>query len=393
MQDREKKILILTVAAHALVHVFDGMVAPLIPLLVVEFGTNYFQIGLVVTVFSILFGLGALPAGMLADRIGPRRLISGYLLGAGGAFAMVGLAGSYWSYMVIMALAGLFCSTYHPAANTLIGKEIAARGNAFGIHGIAGSVGTAAAPVIVAWLGSRAGWRAPHVLFGAVGVLVALYSLRIPVRADYSGEAQRPRIKLATEIAPLSSMVAFYAAAALGGLSYRAIMTFLPSFMGERVAVAGVDIVTAGGMMATLTLLSGAVGQFVGGRLVDRRSPDWLYVIALGGSMFFLLVMVNGGVFVIVVAAILFAFFNFMVQPIQNDMLARYIPSERLGTAYGIHFLLVFGAGSFGAAGAGLIADRAGLGAVFYAAVIAFFLSALLIGFMIWNKRRAHVAR
>lgn len=387
MGERERKILILTVAAHALVHVFDGMVAPLIPLLVREFETNYFRIGIVVTIFSILFGLGSLPAGFLSDRIGPRRLITGYLFGAGIAFIGVSLAGSYWSYAAIMALAGFFCSTYHPAANTLIGKEIAARGNAFGIHGIAGSLGTAAAPVVVAWLGSRAGWRVPHIVFGALAIVVAIYSLWIPVRAHYSADSDRPRVKLATEVAPLSSMVAFYAAAALIGLAYRANMTFLPAFMGQRVLLDGVDVVTAGGAIATLTLLSGAVGQYVGGRLVDRFSPDRLYVMALAGSIVFLFFMVVGGVVVLVVSAILFALFYFMVQPIQNDMLARYIPSERLGTAYGIHFLLVFGAGSFGGAGAGFIADRAGLGAVFLASIGAFIISLLLIGFMVWNRR------
>lgn len=386
MHDRERKILLLAVAAHALVHVFDGMIAPLIPLLVREFETNYFRIGIVVTIFSILFGLGALPAGMLADRIGPRRLITGYLLGAGAAFMAVSMAGSYWGYAVIMGVAGLFCSTYHPAANTIIGKEIAARGNAFGIHGIAGSVGTAAAPVMVAWLGSRMGWRMPHIVFGAVAVLVALYSLRIPVKADYGEGEERPRVSLATEIAPLASMVAFYAAAALTGLAYRANMTFLPSFMGERVSVAGVDVVTMGGVMATLTLLSGAVGQYAGGRLVDRFSPDRLYMIALSGSTLFLLLMILGNAVILVLSAVVFAFFYFMVQPIQNDMLARYIPSERLGMAYGIHFLFVFGAGSFGGAGAGFIADRAGLGAVFIASIVCFLLSMVLIGFMIRNR-------
>ena len=208
MHERERKILLLTVGSHALVHVFDGMIAPLLPLLVREFNTNYFRIGIVVTLFSVLFGAGWLPAGFLADRIGPRRLITVYLFGAGAALIAVTAVGSYWVYAAVMAVVGLFCSTYHPAANTLIGKEIAARGNAFGIHGIAGSVGTAAAPVMIAWLGSRAGWRAPHLLFGVAAVFVALYSLRIPVRAPDRG-ADRPSVTLAAVRAPMLSLVVF----------------------------------------------------------------------------------------------------------------------------------------------------------------------------------------
>lgn len=391
MQERERKILLLTVGSHALVHIFDGIIAPLLPLLVREFNTNYFRIGIVVTLFSVLFGAGSLPAGFLADRIGPRRLITVYLFGAGAALIAVSAVGSYWVYAVVMAVVGLFCSTYHPAANTLIGKEIAARGNAFGIHGIAGSVGTAAAPVMVAWLGSRAGWRAPHLLFGVAAVLAALASLRIPVRAP-DHEVDRPSVKLASVRAPMLSLVVFFVAAAMLGLGYRATMTFLPAYMGERVTFAGIDAVTAGGMLATLTLLSGAVGQYAGGRLVDRHSPEKLYLVALVISTLFLTLMIVGGAVVLVLSAVVFALFYFAVQPVQNDILARYVPPDGLGAAYGLHFLLVFGGGSFGGAGAGLVADRFGLAAVFVATLVTFGISLAAIGILVLNRPRIHHA-
>ncbi len=377
MTGRERNILLLTVVAHALVHIFDGMIAPLIPLLVREFNTDFFRVGIVVSMFSILFGAGALPAGLIADRLGPRRLISAYLIGAGALFLAVGAAGGLWVYGALMAGAGLFCSTYHPAANTLIGKEIAERGNAFGIHGIAGSLGTAAAPVIVAWLGSRAGWRAPHMMFGAIAVGVGLISLRLPVRAP---DVVRSRVAGPLKsYAPVLSLVAFYLAAGILGLAYRGTMTFLPAFMGERIVVAGVDSVTTGGMMATLTLLSGAVGQYVGGRLTDRMAPEPLYVIALVVSTVFLFLVLVGTPVLLVISAAIFALFYFAVQPIQNDILARYVAPDSLGAAYGLHFLVVFGAGAFAGAGGGYLADRFGLAAVFVATLVCFVIATALI--------------
>jgi len=79
----ERKILGLTTSSHSLVHMYEGVLPPLIPLLVGEFSTDYFHLGIVVTVFSYAFGLGSLPAGYLSDRVGPRRLITLYLFGAG----------------------------------------------------------------------------------------------------------------------------------------------------------------------------------------------------------------------------------------------------------------------------------------------------------------------
>ena len=72
----EKKIMGLVSASHGLVHLYEGVLPPLLPLVMAEFGAEYFTMGIIVTIFSFAFGLGSLPAGILADKIGPRRLIS-----------------------------------------------------------------------------------------------------------------------------------------------------------------------------------------------------------------------------------------------------------------------------------------------------------------------------
>jgi hypothetical protein len=55
--NREKKHIIgLTTTSHFLAHLFEGVLPPLIPLLIMEFSTDYFHLGLVVTIFSYAFG-------------------------------------------------------------------------------------------------------------------------------------------------------------------------------------------------------------------------------------------------------------------------------------------------------------------------------------------------
>ncbi len=46
-----------------------------------------------------------------------------------------------------MGLMGAFCSTFYPAADTLISLGVRKKGTAFGINGIAGSAGVALVPV------------------------------------------------------------------------------------------------------------------------------------------------------------------------------------------------------------------------------------------------------
>ena len=348
MNKEEKRIITLTSGSHALVHLFEGVLPPLIPLLMLEFGTDYFHLGLVVTVFSYAFGIGSLPAGYLADKIGPRRLITLFLFGAGILAMGVWSMNSLVNYGILMGGIGFFCSTYHPASNTLISLGIREKGKAFGIHGIAGSLGVAAVPVLSAWIGSALGWRMPHVLYGIFGILVGFYSLTIPRRPEVREKEMLHRKATTPLILSYFNLILFFLSAMALGLTYKGIMTFLPAYMGESIHIGGLELgkVALGGTVATIALLSGALGQYVAGRGVDRFQAERLYLGAiLLGTVFVFLMAVSENL-ILVLSAVMYAFFYFATQPIQNYLLSTYLPKNRHGLGYGIHFCITFGIGS-----------------------------------------------
>lgn len=392
MNKDEKRIITLTTASHGLVHLLEGVLPPLIPLVMAEFGTDYFHLGLIVTVFSYAFGIGSLPAGYLADRVGPRRLITLYLFGAGAMGVAVWPLSSLFTYGVLMGFIGLFCSTYHPASNTLISLAVREKGKAFGIHGIAGSLGVATVPVLSAWIGTAMGWRAPHVFFGLVGIGVGLYSLSIPRPvvsfSKVSGKVDPGRSS--DSISYLNLAIFFLSAMSLG-LTYKGIMTFLPSYMGEKVQLSFItNTVALGGTVATIALLSGALGQYLAGRGVDRYKAERLYLGSIFMGTIFVFLMAASSGMVLVVAAVLYAFFYFSTQPIQNYILSTYLPKHRHGLGYGIHFFVTFGIGSTSAAVCGYLADHFGLKVVFYAMGICFILAFCLSSILLFriSKRK-----
>jgi len=372
----------LTIGSHSLVHLFEGVLPPLIPLLILEFSTDYFHLGLVVTVFSYAFGLGSLPAGILADKFGPRRLISIYLFGAGLSAILVWPVNTLWSYGIIMGVIGMCCSTYHPASNTLISLSMANKGHAFGIHGIAGSLGVAGVPVLSAFIGSIFGWRAPHVLCGLLGIFLGVYSLSVAEhRAPSIGRSDGQTNTAGLDRKTFLTIIVFFLSATALGMSYKGIMTFLPIYMGTRVnlGVMNLNTVTLGGTITTLALASGAVGQYLAGRLVDRHSAERLYLGAVIIGMICVFVMAFSTNVLLVISAVIYAFFYFSTQPIQNYLISRYLPEHRHGLGYGIHFFRSFGVGSTAAAISGYIADQVGLEAVFIFAGLCFFMSACMV--------------
>ena len=90
-------------------------------------------------------------------------------------------------------------------------------------------------------------------------------------------------------------------------------MTFLPAYMGQNVHLnfLNLDTVTIGGTIATLALLSGAVGQYLAGRLLDHYKPERLYLGAVVFGTMFVFLMSKGAHIILVAAAILYAFFYF----------------------------------------------------------------------------------
>ncbi|MGD2269900.1 MAG: MFS transporter [Desulfobacterales bacterium] len=370
MNREEKKIMVLTTGSHSLVHFFEGVLPPVMPLVMKDFGTDYFTMGLIVAVFSYAFGLGSLPAGMLADKIGPRRLITFYLFGAGITCTLVMMGGTLWLYGLIMGLLGAFCSIYHPSSNTLISRSIRTKGNAFGIHGIAGSLGVASVPLLSAWIGTLLGWRTPHLVFGSMGVAIGCYSLTLP---RYSTHVSRVPGEsgisdtAGNRLSYLNLTLFFMSATALG-LTYKGIMTFLPTYMSQKVQVQiwNLDAVAIGGAIATAALLSGALGQYLAGRLTDRFQPERIYLGAVILGTVFVFMMAMSANFILVVSAILYALFYFSTQPTQNYLVSKYLPVQRHGLGYGILFIVTFGVGSTAAAVSGYLADNFGLESVFY---------------------------
>ena len=290
----------------------------------------------------LLFGLGALPAGIAADRLGGRRVILAGLLIAGLSTCLAAGSQPGWSLALALCGIGAGASLYHPAGTGLLSRAVGARGRALGINGVYGNLGIALSPLITSLLVEALGWRQTFLATGGVILLATLAFSRL--RIQEPGPAQALAETSAGEASNYGRAVFAFAvlcaAATLGGFMYRGNTVAQPALFAENISFMGY------GAAASLAMLLGTVGQYIGGRIADRHDLRIAYLGFQLASLPALVVIASATEWPLLVASSIYAFFALGMQPIENSLFAVLTPEKWRSTAYGLKFVLTFGIGS-----------------------------------------------
>ncbi len=379
--------------AHGSSHFFHMLLPPLFPAFIRDFGLSYSELGLLVTVFFVISGIGQALAGFVVDRIGARPV----LFAAMGLFAAAALAAAaaqgFSGLMLAACLAGLGNAPFHPADFTVLNKRVshARLGHAFSVHGISGNLGWAAAPVFLIGISTATGsWRiaAACAALWALLVLAALVLGRHAID-DRLGEPRR--VPKAAGGASEPHVLAFLKLPAIwlcfsfffwSTVSLSAVQSFAGPALGQ---MHGLPL-TVTAFVVTGYMLFGAAGMVVGGFLVVRTERlERLIGWALAASAALLLVVASGwlpGVLAIGVAAMA-GFGTGLAGPSRDMLIKRSAPPGATGRVYGTVYSGLDVGFAIGAPVFGWLLDRGEPAGVFVGsalALVACIASAALVG-------------
>jgi FSR family fosmidomycin resistance protein-like MFS transporter len=380
-------------SAHCLSHFFQLTLAPLFPLLKAEFDVGYATLGALVSVFYLASGACQFAAGFAVDRFGARPVLLGGIALLAGSMLLAGLVpGVYWLFPLV-ALMGVGNGVFHPADFAVLNANVDPRrlGHAYSVHGIGGSLGYAAAPIVSFGIGSAFGWRVALLTIGAAG-LVALVTLALQ-KGAFRSRAHAPA---APRPAFSGSLALFLQPPILLCFAYFGVLTLatigIQTFAGTALNAAyAIPMAVATSALAAYLLGSTAgilAGGFLAGR-TQRHDRVAASGLAAGAAMMLLAAALPAAAVLAVPLLAVTGFVLGATGPSRDMIVRKATPAGASGRVYGFVYSGLDLGATIAPVAIGALLDH-GLPRIVFVAIAACLL--LAIGTVLQVRRR-HVAR
>ena len=336
---QDAAIIGLVGLAHASSH-FAHLLLPLMfPVFMTEFSLSYSELGLLMTTFFVVSGLGQASAGFIVDRLGARPLLFtalGIFVAACSAASMVH---GYRGLLLVAALAGLGNATFHPVDFTILNQRISGPrlGYAFSAHGLTGNLGWAAAPVFLATISSLHNWRTAYLAAATmyVCILVLLVFQRDKLSTQVVPRSTNPQREHDMAFMKLPVVWWCFAFFLLSTMTLAVVQSFAVSILK---AMHGVSF-EAATLTLTAYMLCGATGMLAGG-FIAAHSVSSDRVVATSMSVAAaLLALCGSGILGPTGTMVVLAGTGFSVGiggPSRDMMIKKATPQGATGRVYGM---------------------------------------------------------
>jgi MFS transporter, NNP family, nitrate/nitrite transporter len=278
------RALFLSTTAFAVSFAVWGLVAALAPRFTEIYKLSAKEKSLLIAIPVLLGSLGRIPAGMLADRFGGRRVFAALLVLSAIPAALIGLSTSYAQLLWLGLFLGLGGTTFSVGVgftSKWFGPD--KQGMALGVYGmgnIGQSVAVFGAPVLAIYFGD---WRPVLYIFAAASLIwgVVFYLLARDAAMTARPKTLSENLSLLRG-SPLAWVLSLFYFVTFGG--FVAFSIYLPLLLRDLFGLTATD---AGARTAGFVLLA-TLMRPVGGSLADRWGGSrvlvgvFLLIAALG---------------------------------------------------------------------------------------------------------------
>ena len=264
-------------SAHLTEHLFNGVIAVILPLITASLGLTLAQAGMLASARTLMAGVASFPSGFLADLASRRNLLLGICIGmiGLGTFGLSAVS-SFPLLMIFMALSGLGGGGFHPQSIAILSARYRdKRAFALGVHDSSANLGEVLGPLSIGLLLGIFDWRTTLQIWAipglAVGLLYALFGGEGDVTVARGRDYRRA---LWEDVVKNKTVFALVAVSTLRAMGQTALAVFLPLYLLLHLKLTAA---AAGAYMSILFLFAGAAPALVGW-LSDRFGHKLLIV-------------------------------------------------------------------------------------------------------------------
>jgi predicted MFS family arabinose efflux permease len=352
MSSTQFRVFLLFSLGYFVSYVFRGVNLGFAPLITHDLGLSAADLGLLTSLYFLGFAGAQIPAGVLLDHFGPRRVTAGLLLFAAAGVWVFGAAQGVGMMMLGRLLIGVGVSACLGAAFKALAQHFSVTRLPFvnGLVMAVGGLGGVAVGSPLTWVLTFAGWRSVCVALGVltIAVAAAIWMIAPDARdthhqadlvSQFKGTWHILKSAAFWKIASFSVVTqgVFYAMQSLWvGAWLRDVMDLQPGAAAALVSILGV------------AMMAGCVGFGAMARSLERRGVSLYAFCGIGMALFVatqILIMLR----VPLPAGLLWAAYGIFggTGILSYAVLARHFPPHLIGrsntTLTLILFLLIFG--------------------------------------------------
>ena len=348
--------------------------------IVEELGWGRSELGLAVALFMVVSATAMFAAGYLADRSGPRLVLSGGLVVSALGIGLMSVMQTPWHALVLYGLVyalGSGAASLIPVS-VMVTRAFPQRtglANAVVISGM--SAGQLVVIAALTALLLSVGWRSIYILLGIAHLaLVPLLFLVIPKASSAQSQASRPSegvgIAEAARAPQFWLLLAIYA---ICGFDDFFVTTHVVAFAQDR----GIGAFLAGNLLAMMGL-TGLIGVVVAGAFSDRSGPVWPTAVSFAARVaVFALVMVDQSTVSVAVFALVFGATFMVTAPLTAVFVKQSFGTRHLGALTGLITMVHQIFGGIGAYLGAAVFDGSGSYDIAFAVMLGASIAALLL--------------
>ncbi|MGL4645453.1 MAG: MFS transporter [Vagococcus fluvialis] len=397
-----KKVIIMLCLGWVTIWIYRSALTPIFPEIQETIGsyTNT-QMGLISSCYFFGYTGMQIPAGILVDKLGKKKvLIPGFIL-FGIAAAMISMSQSISTIYIASVFAGIGCGSYYGSAYSLSSGSIPEekRGLSTAIINSGSAVGMGLGLIGSSLIVKQMGMPWQTMMYICIVAIIAMLVIFIVVikpeeettvvESTETKENIVPQEKAKLDVKKLFSLKMITAYLLYFGTcyGYYMVVTWLPSFLQEERGFEGLAI----GFSSALVAFSAIPGALFFSRLSDKyrdKKIKFIFGLEIAAALMLLLTVLAPTSGILLVALVLYGLLGKLaVEPIIISYIADSASKENYGTTFGVFNFFGMSSSVIAPALTGFISDNTG------SKIMGFYISAIVlvittISFVVVNRSK-----